>query len=157
MAADGSDLVNVTDNDAFNAMPVWSPDGTRIAFEATYGLGLRTDIYVMSPDGTGVQRLTATRGRSETDPAWSPDGTLIAFTVNRAKGGTIDTVDVATGAITEVVRGYDPAWSPDGLHIAFTSFHTAGDIFVVDADGSNRRRLTDDADVDKAPHWQPIP
>ena len=64
--------------------PVWSPDGSRIAFtgssvcrgtESQYG----KDIWVMGPDGGGKTNLVANDGPSEYEPHWSPDGTRIAF------------------------------------------------------------------------------
>jgi Tol biopolymer transport system component len=55
----------------------WSPDGTRIVYEAAGTKG-KSDIYVISADGTGKTRLTTHRARDE-NPDWSPDGTQIAF------------------------------------------------------------------------------
>src|SRR5215510_6269217 len=49
-----------------------------------------------------------------------------------------------------------PVWSPDGQHIAFTSYRDGDDeIFVVDADGGNFRKLTDNNDEDTLPTWSP--
>jgi hypothetical protein len=51
-----------------------------------------------------------------------------------------------------VARGAEPAWSPDGRRIAFTR---AGEIYVVDADGRNARRLTTMAQPGAFPAWSP--
>ena len=56
----------------FQIDPAWSPDGAKIAF-ASRRAG-SSDIYVMRADGTGTQRLTATRV-DDTHPTWAPDGT----------------------------------------------------------------------------------
>ena len=57
MQADGSGQVRLTTNDADDVSPVWSPDGSRIAFVSRlYGPG---EIFVMNADGTGQRRLTA--------------------------------------------------------------------------------------------------
>jgi TolB protein len=50
----------------------------------------------------------------------------------------------------------DPAWSPDGRRLAFTSLQNGNaDIFVMDADGSNRLRLTTHGAADYQPSWSP--
>ena len=67
--------------------PVWSPDGTKIAYEAAGTRG-RSDIYVMNADGTDRRQLTHHRARDE-NPDWSPDGTQIAFYSERVGNAEI--------------------------------------------------------------------
>jgi len=64
--------------------PVWSPDGTKIAFESNRGGDY--DVYVMDADGTDVRDLT-NHPALDASPAWSPDGKRIAFVSDRAKKG----------------------------------------------------------------------
>ena len=59
-----------------NISPVWSPDGSRIAFVGASEEGF--DLYVMNADGTDITKLTDLPG-DETQPAWSPDGDRIAY------------------------------------------------------------------------------
>ena len=66
---DGTDDRQITPNDLQSRNPVWSPDGTRIAY-TSYG-----NIHLINTDGTNEEKLT--RGQ---DPAWSPDGTRVAYT-----------------------------------------------------------------------------
>ena len=58
--------------------PIWSPDGTKLAFNGNTGGSTGNDIYAINTDGTGLTQLTST---SEPDqrPTWAPDGTKIAF------------------------------------------------------------------------------
>jgi TolB protein len=76
-------------DDDVQSLPSWSPDGTEIAFASTRDdpnpdtCGpCRSEIYVVKPDGIGLQRLTNTGGQN-VKPVWSPDGTKIAFQTNR--------------------------------------------------------------------------
>jgi Tol biopolymer transport system component len=69
MNADGSGLKRLTNNDASDRQPAWSPDGTKIAFNSERD-GNR-EIYVMNADGSGLTRLT-NNDASDWDPAWSP-------------------------------------------------------------------------------------
>jgi Tol biopolymer transport system component len=77
VGADGTGLVDLTPtSDRAENAPVWAPDGTKIAFEATGTLTGENagtfDIYVMNPDGTGEQRLTTNQHAGGFDLAWQP-------------------------------------------------------------------------------------
>jgi Tol biopolymer transport system component len=69
MNADGSGQTRLTDDLALDTNPIWSPDGTRIAFQS-YRDG-NDEIYVMNADGSGQTRLTNSR-REDHYPAWWP-------------------------------------------------------------------------------------
>jgi TolB protein len=77
---DGSHLRNITNNDAFDGWPAWSPDGTQIAFASNRRSNYQ--IFVMNADGSNVRLLANTDGRA-TAPAWSPDGRSVLFPVCR--------------------------------------------------------------------------
>ncbi|MGZ4694127.1 MAG: TolB family protein, partial [Acidimicrobiales bacterium] len=68
---DGSGLLRLTNNQADDEMPAWSPDGTRIAFVSNRDAS-NEDIYTMNADGSGVVRITDDPS-PDFDPAWSPD------------------------------------------------------------------------------------
>jgi TolB protein len=77
MNADGSDQTNLSNNDADDFNPSWSPDGERIAFASDRDNG-NFDIYIMNADGSGLTRLTDDPA-DDFNPSWSPDGEKIAF------------------------------------------------------------------------------
>ena len=77
MDADGSNVVQLTDNSRGDSEPSWSQDGSQIAF--TSNRDGDPEIYVMDADGGNVAQLTH-NGVTDGIPTWSPDGTKIAWT-----------------------------------------------------------------------------
>lgn len=75
----GGEAKRVSFSGSFNSDPVWSPDGTRIAF---VGRDPRFDLFVVNADGSGMTRLTQDQGDNE-DPSWSPDGRYLIFSSTR--------------------------------------------------------------------------
>jgi len=175
MNADGSNVRRLTTKGGTG--PRWSPDGTRIAFtrESLHG----ADIYVMDADGTNQQRLTHTDVPG-TDtlvfgPDWSPDGTQIVCVVEfnpdqKLFGETtihvLNVRDILQGSGSAHLRPLPragspfndhPAWSPKGSEIVFSAVVDGRrDIYVVNADDANLRRLTQTKDFDEfSPAWSP--
>jgi WD40 repeat protein len=87
-AVDGTDERQLTDTEADESFPVYSPDGSRIAFCASTGEyntpeNIKTlEIYTMNPDGTGLLQLTDNEC-FDGYPRWSPDGSRFAFSSDR--------------------------------------------------------------------------
>jgi Tol biopolymer transport system component len=75
-AVDGSDVRAVTETADNELTPIWSPDGSQIAFIADYDGDF--ELYVMASDGTSVRQLTENEV-NDYSPRWSPDGSMIAF------------------------------------------------------------------------------
>jgi Tol biopolymer transport system component len=109
---DGSQLTRLTSHPAGEALPAWSPDGTRIAFARMGTSSVDWDIHVISADGSNEIKL-ADNG---TDPAWSPDGETIAFT--RMTATDQDIYSIALDGAIEVnltnspAHESSPAWQP---------------------------------------------
>jgi PKD repeat protein len=126
------------------AAPVQDPVD-RIAYDHCYptaAVGYYCDLRVIAG---GPETVLATGQGTWAPPNWSPDGSRIAVAFNMA--ADIFVVDVATGIATNLTNGpardFLPAWSPDGAQIAFVRAEAASyELHVMNADGSNSRRLT---------------
>ena len=172
--ADGSGVVRLMDIESGLALgPSWSPDGRRIAFTLLEDLSEGPpSIYVMNADGSDMTRLTD-GSTNDGIPFWSPDGRRIAF-LSSQRDETTPGIYVMNADGSDVTRlaDYDDealgipgvfhlslAWSPDGRQMAFNSFGTGGEyalaIYVMNADGSSVRQLTDHTNYDGSPDWSP--
>jgi Tol biopolymer transport system component len=159
MDADGSGRQRLTHTSRSEFFLTWSPDGGKIAYTA-YDSGYNATLWVMdAADGSYRTQLA-----SGALPNWSPDGERIAYTayfgerpylaVMNTEGserrglGDASLIRRITGTAE---MNEEPAWSPDGKRIAFAS-EDNGEIYVMNADGSGRTRLTYIPSYD---HWPP--
>ena len=174
MDTDGGNLRRLTNHPDIDSLPSWSPDGKRIVFtskrdghvDARHGFATN-EIYVMDADGGNQQNLT---NHPEEDwyPSWSPDGKHIAFSSDR--DGNFDIYVMAADGgnpqnlTNNPLNDRDPSWSPDGKRIVFSARRDGHfenevaltyEIYVMEADGRNQQRLTENRKNDWQPSWSP--
>ena len=160
-----------TGSSTLNVGPAISPDGTLIAFLSARDL-LSIDLFVADvKTGKVLGKLTNT----DTDPhfeslqflasagTWDPEGRQLAIAAVRKGRPEIAIIDVEKkGTIAREIEFkqlgeiFQPAWSPDGKYIAFSA-QVGGvtDLFVLDMDTNQTRRLTNDKFADLQPAWSP--
>ena len=148
---DGSSPRRLTENEYLDHYPVWSPDGTQIAFladpEQTELWELR--LFTMSPDGSNVSEVTTPEGVALYPPVWSSDGERLAFIAteyHRAERVVAHILYAVRTDGSELSRIGEttavPTWSPDGKDLTFASGDGAeAAIYGARADGSGLRTL----------------
>ena len=157
----GGSPVRLTQNNANDWLPDWSADGTKITF-TSYRTG-SYDLWVMRADGSAQTSWVAT-GAWDDYPRWAPDGERISLSTTAETEGVANSeifVRRLNGSLQQVT--YSVAedqwadWSPDG-RIIFTEGYKDGsdwDIYIIDADGSNRTTWLDATNCDVQPTWSP--
>jgi hypothetical protein len=147
------------------SLPVWTPDGEYLVFSATVSGQPGRDLYMVRPDGSGLERLTATEAFEMTPGRWSADGQWLTVGVNdwdySAEAQAEICADPCWGRLEvfhwgqrefvvplEHVAIYcEHQWSPEGASLAFLDYCTEPqepprDIYVWDAASMTTQRLT---------------
>lgn len=158
MNADGTDVRQLTiDPDTAGFHPQVSPNGQQVLYSKA-PFGGPTNVFVMNADGTNDHAVTS-GPYLDVDAVWSHDGQQIVFSSNR-NGPSLEIfiMDADGSNITALTntagRDYVPAVSPDGKQIAWTkSVSGNNDIWVMNADGSGKTRLTFDPSFEGFPDW----
>lgn len=166
MNADGSGQTQLTFNDQEDQVPTWTPDG-RIVWSHRTGPG-QWDLWIMNADGSDQQQLTSLDG-AELWPSVSPQGNRVVFAGTQVEGRfhlftmRIDGSDVRQ-ITSDEHEDWAPDWSPTGNDIVFTREYLAPqtsagvdeNLFIVHADGTNLRQITNRPDrVEIFPVWAP--
>jgi TolB protein len=147
-------LLNLTQHDANDREPAWSPDGLQITFASDRAGNY--EIYTMNLDGSDVQRVSTNDYNEDRYPQYMPDGNQIAFYSDRNKSHDSWKVNLTTGVIAKYFG--EAEWSftrtQDGTrNLLALPLDGQTDIFVRDDDGLTK--LTDDTYEDQDPRWSP--
>jgi hypothetical protein len=149
IASEGGDSSRLTDNDAQDREPAWSPTADVIAYGSDLGQLTTLEIWRMNADGQNRQQLTENENSSYA-PAWSPDGGSIAFVSTRRVNAdlyvmTADGLGERALFVRDVpAEERNPSWSPNGYWIAFSSNREGPifDVYVIRPDGTELQRIT---------------
>jgi TolB protein len=163
--ADGTNRMRLTDDAALDGMHAWSPDGTQLVYVSDAGGGFN-NIYTVNLADGAITRLTA-HDVHDYAPFWSLDGSqiLLIFSFERAMlDGVLDMhvmnadgSDLHLLGADEVFTG-GLTYAPDGGTVAYVS-NVSGHwhIYLMEADGSHVRQITQSDSNNLYPTWRPVP
>ena len=142
----------ITSSAALDAFPVFSPDGSALAYASDRGGSF--EVFIRDIAAGGDRLAITSDGQHNVQPAWSPDGAHVAYH-SSGRGGIW--VVARDGGVPRQVSpfGSRPVWSPDGRRLAFqgapytepsaAAFESFGpsSLWVVDVAGGQPRRVTE--------------
>lgn len=151
--------------------PSFTQDDQKIVFNRQ--IGKNNEIFIADKDGSGITNISK-HNAHDFAPSCSPKTAKVAFLSNRSGKLHLYTMDQTGKGLTDLTPeltsdifvydnwqnsgswAYKTSWSPNGKQIVFNTL-IDGDIelFVVNADGTGLKQITDNRDSDIAPHWVP--
>jgi len=149
-------LLQAADTDGFNPQnlltssepimsPVWSPDGTRLAY-VSFEHGV-AEIFIHDVH-TAKRELVSKFSGINGAPAWSPDGTRLAITLSKDGNPDIYILDLRSKSLTRITKHWsidtEAVWMPDGDSLVFTSSRSGNpQLYRISAEtGARPQRLT---------------
>jgi Tol biopolymer transport system component len=169
IAPDGKDIHRLTASNGIDSNPVWSPDGSKVAFQSNRDGDF--EIFIMNPDGSDEQQIT-NNDSDDYQPTWSPDGQKLAFSSGPVGGAAntefsrlIYVIDLDGGNLRQItpdaanIQDFYPRWSPDGEWIVFSSNRavkgaTDSYLYLIRPNGDDLQRLGE-GENDIQPSWSP--
>jgi TolB protein len=160
--SDGADDAGVTPSGEPVFSPVWSPDGSRIAYTRLD----RWSINVMDLGSRTTSTVPGTENGQNITPSFAPDGRTLAYAHMDASGTNIYSADVAQRCclqrltVGRFADNLSPTYSPDGRRVAFVSTRAGPpQIYVMGADGTDQELLASfdfgSTGPSNAPEWSP--
>jgi TolB protein len=137
--------------------PVWSPDGTRLAYVS---FEQKKPIVYIHSLRDGRRRVVANFKGSNSAPAWAPDGNTLAVTLSRDGGSQLFLVNPDGSNVRRLTRtsaiDTEPRFSPDGQFIYFTSDRGGSpQVYRMPVGGGAAQRITFDGDYNVSPRVSP--
>ncbi len=147
----------------FSYEPVASPDGNQLVYVSVDD-SLKADLYLYDIQSQQSVRLTDSHDIDDM-PYWGPDGKRFVFRSTMSlRSEDIITYNISDKLFTNLtpdlpgisVEDRQPAWSPDTAYIAYSSYAGGNmDLWLMDSDGKNKRRITDTDHYDTEAAWSP--
>src|SRR5438034_644947 len=138
-----------------NSSPAFSPDGKSLAL--TLSKDGNPELYVLTLATGTMRRLTRNAG-IDTEPTWEPSGRQLAFVSDRNGAPNVYVMDAEGTSVRQLTSGgfhTQPRWSPKGDSLVYTARQGVHDLWIVNVDGSNPRKLTDSAGDSQGATWAP--
>jgi Tol biopolymer transport system component len=161
VALASENLSRLTNNNANDWLPDWSPDGSRIAF-TSHRTG-SYDLWVTNADGSAQTAWVSTGGWDEY-ARWAPDGQRLSLSTTATTQGVPNSEIFVRQPSGDLQRITDSTaedqwadWSPDGRLVYTEGFKDATDwdIFVVSGNGGTPEPWLDESTCDVQPTWSP--
>ena len=179
--ADGSNIINLTNSDGYDAEGSYSSDGSKILFASNREAYSRTltqaeqklfdddssyfmDLFVMNADGSNVKQLTNSPGY-DGGPFFSPDNSEVVWRRFNPDGNSAEiwTMDIDGGnqrqLTSDAMVAWGPYYHPSGDYIIYSSNvlgHANFELFLIDAEGTNTPvRVTNTDGTDILPVFSP--
>ncbi len=138
----------------------WSPDGSQIAFAMSVGQPNEFQVFLLDVQTEAVRQVQTGLLGIGGSLDWSPDGKNLLVFAGAPGDKDIYRLEIETGNAARLTSGGNnsaAAYSPDGAWVVFNSLRNneQADLYIMRADGSELRQLTDNPEPDWQPRWEP--